>query len=69
MPGDSCVSRGRYLEFETRGFGTFGWITEGLDTKTGDPIAITELRIDSGRSRDEVMAEVKIGIRFPVSYI
>lgn len=67
MPGDSCVFRGRYLEFETQGSGAFGWITQGVDTKTGDPIAIKELRIDSHRSRVEIMAEVKMGRRFLVS--
>ena len=67
MPGDSCIPRGRYLEFETHGFGAFGWINQGADTKTGDPIAIKELRISSPSSRHEVMAEVKIGRRFLVS--
>ena len=65
MPGDRYVSRGRYLELETRGSGTFGWITQGLDTKTGDRVAIKELRIDR-RTKSEVMAEVKMGTRFTV---
>ena len=67
MPGDSCVPRGRYLEFETHGFGAFGWINQGADTKTGNPIAIKELRISSPGSRHEVMAEVQVGRRFLVS--
>lgn len=69
MPGDSCVLRGRYLEFETQGSGAFGWITQGVDIKTGNPIAIKELRINSRRSRFEIMAEVEMGRRFLVSQI
>lgn len=65
MPGDSYVQRGQYLELETRGSGAFGWITQGLDTKTGDPVAIKELRIQA-RNRSEVMAEANIGTRFTV---
>ena len=67
IPGDSYVLRGRYLEFGTRGSGTFGWITQGVDTGTGDPVAIKELRISSRRSRLDVMAEVNVGKRFLVS--
>ncbi len=65
MPGDSYVLRGRYLELETRGSGAFGWITQGLDTKTGDLVAIKELRIES-RNNSEVLAEVSMGTRFTV---
>lgn len=68
IPGDKCVPRGRYLEFETQGSGAFGWITQGVDLETGDPIAIKELRITSRRSGFEVLAEVKMGMRFMVGY-
>ena len=67
LPGDSCVQRGRYIEFETRGFGTFGWINQGVDTKTGDLIAIKEVRIKNRLERKEVGKEVDIGRRFHVS--
>lgn len=67
LPGDSSVRRGRYLEFGTQGSGAFGWITQGVDIKTGDPIAVKELRIKSRRNRLEVMAEVKMGRQFYVS--
>ncbi len=60
VPGDSYVLRGRYLEFGTQGSGAFGWITQGVDTKTA--IAIKELRIDSRKSRRNVEVEV-VGIR------
>ncbi|MCJ1402329.1 hypothetical protein MMC11_005549 [Xylographa trunciseda] len=63
MPGDSYVLRGQYLELETRGAGAFGWITQGLDTKTGAFVAVKELRIEK-RNRNEVMAEVNMGTRF-----
>lgn len=66
LPGDSSVLRGRYLEFDTRGSGTFGWITEGLDTKTGNPIAIKEIRIARPKDRSNVTAEVKMGTQFVV---
>ena len=65
MPGDSYVLRGRYLELETRESGTFGWITRGLDTKTGDLVAIKELRIKA-KNKSEVLAEVSMGTRFTV---
>lgn len=67
MPGERSVLRGKYLEFDTQGFGAFGWINQGVDTKTGELVAIKELRINSHRSRCEVMTEVKIGSRFLVS--
>ncbi|KAF6230750.1 hypothetical protein HO133_000009 [Letharia lupina] len=61
MPGDNYVLRGRYLELETRGSGAFGWITQGLDTKTGDLVAIKELRIEA-RNKSEVLAENEPGL-------
>ncbi len=67
MPGDSCTLNGRYLEYGTHGYGAFGWITQGVDTKTGDPIAIKELHIKSQGSRLEAIAEVNTGRRFVVS--
>ena len=69
MPKDGAVHMGRYLEFETQAYGAFGWINQGVDTKTGDLIAIKELRINSHQSRLEIMAEVKIGRRFLVSIV
>ena len=65
IPGDNYVQRGRYLELETRGSGPFGWITRGLDTETGDLVAIKELRFEA-RNKSEVSAEVSMGIRFTV---
>ena len=69
LPGDSGVLRGRYLEFGTQGYGTFGWISEGLDTRNGDPVAIKELRIKNQASRDEVLDEVKMGKDLCVSWL
>jgi hypothetical protein len=66
LPGDSCVPRGRYLEFGTQGSGAFGWISQGVDTKTGDPVAVKELRVDSKRSRAGALDEVAFGKRFLV---
>ena len=67
LPGDSCVLRGQYLEFGTQGFGTFGWVSQGLDIRNGDPVAIKELRLKSRRDRDEALDEVKMGKGFLVS--
>lgn len=67
LPGDSYVQRGKYIEFETQGSGSFGWITQGADIKTGDPAAIKELRITTRWQRAEAVAEVKIGRRLQVS--
>ncbi|ERF71973.1 hypothetical protein EPUS_07443 [Endocarpon pusillum Z07020] len=64
LPGDSCVLKGRYLEFETKGYGTFGWVSQGLDTRNGDPVAIKELRLKSRSNRDEALLEVKMGKDF-----
>lgn len=67
LPGDNCVLRGRYLEFETKGYGTFGWVSQGLDTRNGDPVVIKELRLNSRSNRDEALLEVKTGKEFLVS--
>ena len=67
MPGDRFVQRGSFLEFGTRDSGTFGWITQGVDTRTGDPVAIKELRINSRKSHVEAMDEANMGRRFIVS--
>ena len=68
IPGDKCVPRGRYLEFGTQGSGAFGWITQGVDIETGNPVAIKELRITSRKCSLEVRAEATIGRRFLVRY-
>lgn len=67
MPGDGSVRRERYLEFETQGNGKFGWISQGVDIKTGNLVAIKELRISSHQSHLEAIAEVNMGYRFLVS--
>lgn len=66
MPGEGIIRRERYLEFETQGHGKFGWINRGVDIKTGNLVAIKELRINNRHSRIEVIAEVDIGRRFLV---
>ena len=66
LPGDHCVIRGNYVEFDTQGSGTFGWITRGIDITTGDPVAIKELRIRSKKDRLQVEAEASVGNQFLV---
>lgn len=67
LPGDSCVQKGNYIEFGTQGSGGFGWITQGVDIKAGNPVAIKELRVNNHRSHLAAMAEVNMGRRFSVS--
>ena len=66
LPGDKCTQRGKYLEFGTKGSGAFGWITQGIDIETGNPVAIKELRITSRNVRVQTEAEVSMGRRFMV---
>ena len=67
-PGGGGVQRGRYIELGTQGSGTFGWVSKGADTQTGDLIAIKELRIRDWGARQATMNEVKMGKRFIVSW-
>ena len=67
LPKDCSVLKGKYLEFGTRGHGAFGWITQGVDIRTGDPVAIKELRINNPRTLVETLNEVRMGKRFLVS--
>lgn len=66
LPGDKCVQRGKYLEFGTKGSGAFGWVAQGVDITTGDPIAIKEIRITSEAVGAEIMHEVAMGGKFVV---
>ena len=68
LPGDDITVRGRYLQLMTRGRGTFGWISQGIDTRTGNLIAIKEIRLEHQRSWPEVKNEVDMGRRFQVSH-
>lgn len=62
IPGDKCVPRGKYLEFESQGAGGFGWVTQGVDTETGEPVAIKEVRIRSLEYAHEVNHEVNLEV-------
>lgn len=50
IPGDDITIRGRYLHLRTQGRGTFGWISQGVDTRSGHLIAIKEVRLENRRS-------------------
>lgn len=67
FPGDDCAQRGKYLEFETKGAGAFGWIIEGVDTNTGDPVAIKRVQYKRPEERHQILREVNFGMRFHVS--
>ena len=66
IPGDSCIVRGKYLDLESQASGAFGWITQGVDTKTGDFVAIKELSVKHSGDEDEVRTEVEMGTQFRV---
>lgn len=66
VPGENITIRGRYLQLATRGHGTFGWISQGFDTHTGQLIAIKELRIEKKKDWGVIKAEIEMGRRFHV---
>ncbi|KAI9656460.1 MAG: hypothetical protein M1821_004666 [Bathelium mastoideum] len=63
IPGGDITVRGRYLQLATRGHGTFGWVSQGFDTHTGQLIAIKELRIRKNEDWLDVQNEIKLGKR------
>lgn len=66
VPGENITVRGRYLQLATRGHGTFGWISQGFDTRTGQLIAIKELRIEKKKDWRVIKDEIEMGRRFQV---
>lgn len=56
----------RFLVFETTGSGSFGWVNRAVDTDTGDPVVIKELRITKKSEGDDFVHEVTTGERFKV---
>ena len=69
LPGDHWIPRGAYVELSRQGSGTFGWITQGVNVKTGDPVAIKEVRVNGRAARQQVLVEIEIGRSFVVSDI
>ncbi|KAI9677073.1 MAG: hypothetical protein M1817_006912 [Caeruleum heppii] len=63
VPGDDITIRGRYLQLRTQGHGTFGWVSQGVDTQSGHLIAIKEIRLESRRSWPAIKDELDIGRR------
>ena len=55
------------LVFETKGSGSFGWVNIGVDTNTGDPVAIKELRITNKSAANAFLHEVAFGEQFSAS--
>ena len=67
LPGDQILETNHFVQYETKGAGSFGWVNQGLDKTTGNVVAIKELQIMPGRSPWEIVkSEVKIGKRFQV---
>ena len=54
---------------QTRACGGFGWVCEGVDSLTGDPVAVKELAIKNRAVRDQVFAEAEIGKALQVSIL
>ncbi len=69
LPTDPSTLRGDYLEFDICGVGAFGWITHGVHIKTGNAVAIKELRIQDRRTASTAMAEVEMGKRLKARLI
>ena len=57
------------LVFETKSCGSFGWVNIAVDTNTGDPLAIKELRITNKDTAVAFLREVAFGKRFSVSKV
>ena len=66
IPGDNAPINGQYLQLATRGRGTFGWLSQSIDTRSGRLLAIKEVRIVSASSWREVEAEVEMTRRMQV---
>ena len=64
LPGDNVIVRGRFLQFMTVGHGSFGWVTQGADTWSGNLIAIKECHITSKSQWPEIEKEVEYGRLF-----
>ena len=66
IPGESLTVRGEYLQLATRGHGTFGWISQGFNTRTGQLIAIKEFCIKKKEDWITIQNEIEMGRRFQV---
>jgi hypothetical protein len=66
LPFDDHVQIHRYLLFETKGYGGFGWVSIGVDSETGDPVALKEVSIKRKSERDGLIEEVDYGRAFSV---
>ena len=56
----------RFLVFETTGSGSFGWVNRAVDTDTGDPVVLKELRLTNKSESDGFVHEVAMEERFEV---
>ena len=69
LPGSNAQIIGdKLLRFGTQGTGTFGWVDQGLDMKTGNVLAIKEMRLKTQREWSAINQERKIGMKFEVSF-
>ena len=55
------------LIFNTAASGGFGWVCNGVDVTTGDPVAIKELRVKSKHEIQPTIHELRAGRDFQIS--
>ena len=69
IPRDGQVLRGSAVLHTAFGRGTFGHVHAAVDTRTGNPLAIKEMWIDSARraKHPELIAELDVSQGFKVS--
>ena len=61
------TKQGRMLIFQSIGFGAFGWVWEGVDSTTGDLVAIKALYLKKKGDRALLEKELDMGLEFRVS--
>lgn len=68
-PNAGFSKMGSIYVCSTKACGGFGWVYEGVDSLTGDPVAVKELAIKDKTVRDQVLAEAQMGQTFQVSML
>ncbi|KAL8869912.1 MAG: hypothetical protein Q9174_003917 [Haloplaca sp. 1 TL-2023] len=45
--------------------GGFGWVRAGVDMKTGEPLAVKEVRVDPRHKLQSIESEIEVSLKFP----
>ncbi|KAF7509015.1 hypothetical protein GJ744_008410 [Endocarpon pusillum] len=67
IPSETYSILGHVLSYNTLTYGGFGWISNGIDIITGDPVAIKEISIKKGHGASisgiqAIQREIEIGV-------